>query len=221
VTRSRILPALAIAATALAGLPGAASATPTPPPSVTSTTTTSAPSIGSTPLTGLSVSYAETGERLVVTVSTDLGELSLPQHGDLTLSYGQSWSGSPSISFTGTAADADAALGAATFSPLGHLGETAHVKVSAMVDPEGFVYGPTTGHLYQYVAAQGDVWTHARSEALTRSFQGVSGYLASIPDSDVNQLIAAEVIPQPLGDNIDVYMGAHAVNTPGDPVQRT
>lgn len=157
---------------------------------------------------------------LRVSVSTDVGTLSLPSSpSGLTLAAGfTSWSGTPEIAFTGVSADVNAALASLTISPGSTTGVTAHIQINAQPFVSGLVYAPENGHYYQYFADTGVDFDTARAAALTKTYGGQSGYLATIPSSAVNDMVAERI---PGASN--VWFGGLATNdyTPGAAVKRT
>ncbi len=162
--------------------------------SVTSTDTLSVPATGSTALTGLTVVPDEPADLLQVTVSTDVGTLSFSATDGLTAAFGNDFEQEQSITFTATAEDANTGLGSVTIEPgESNAGETATVKLSALVDRPGYVYSPTNEHFYEFVAAEGITWTQAEGGAATRFFGGQQGYLATVPNAQVNELIASKI----------------------------
>ena len=49
-------------------------------------------------------------------------------------------------------------------------------------------YLPSTGHFYEYVEATGITWTNAKTDAASRTYFGLKGYLATITTSDEAKL---------------------------------
>lgn len=214
-TRSLIvLGALVAGVLAMTALAPVAEATPNI--NTTSTTTTSVLPSSTTALAGLSVTDQATSQDLEVTVSTDVGTLTISTTTNLTLAFGNSWSGNSSISFSGTVADVDNGLATTTLTTGNDEGSTAHVAITVLPSAPGFVYSPTNGHFYEYVADPGITQPDAVVAAATHTFEGQTGYLASIPNSGVNDLISNRVE----GAN-NVWIGAESVDTPGAPIQRT
>ena len=104
----------------------------------------------------------------------------------LTLAFGNSWTGDSSITFDGLPADANSALGSVELQAGDHAGEVAHVTVAALVSQPGYVYSPANEHFYEYVPAEGITWDAALEQASQRTLDGQQGYLATIPDAEVN-----------------------------------
>lgn len=53
-------------------------------------------------------------------------------------------------------------------------------------------YIESTGHYYEYVAAEGITWTAARNAAALRTFYGLQGYLATISIQDESDLLGSQ-----------------------------
>jgi hypothetical protein len=156
---------------------------------VTSTNVTLANADTTTALTGISVTgFSDPSQQLLVSLSTNIGSLSLSETSGLTLSYGYSSFSGAQISFTGDEADAEAALATASLTDAGTTG-TATVSLDVTADQTGIEYLGPTGHYYQYVPASNITWTQAAADAQTYTFDGQTGYLASIPDASVNTFI--------------------------------
>ncbi len=211
----RTLSLLATAALVVTLSPAVAQADPSL--TTTSTVTTKASPGGSTALEGLSVTDSNAEDILQVTVSTDVGTLSMAADpAGLTLAFGNSWSGDSSITFTGLPADISSALGSVELQAGDHAGETAQVSVAALVSQPGYVYSPANEHFYEFVPAEGITWDDAFAQASLRTLEGQQGYLATIPDPEVNDLVASK-----LQGAQSVWFGARADQTPDQPVART
>jgi hypothetical protein len=157
---------------------------------VTSTTTAVANSNGTTALSGVTIT-GYTTETLLVSVSTTIGTLSMSTSTGLTLSYGYSSFSGSSLSFTGTQANVGPALASMSLVDAGTTG-TAQIALSVTVDQAGISYFAGTGHFYQYVGTAG-TWTAAATAATADTFDGQSGYLASIPTAAVNTFVEAHI----------------------------
>jgi hypothetical protein len=177
----------------LLGILGMASAAIAESVTVTPTTVTVANANGSTALSGISVSgYTNPAEPLLVSVSTTVGTLSLSQTSGLTLSYGYSSFTGSNLSFVGTQANVQAALKTISLVDAGTLG-TASVSVNVTPNEAGIAYLPATGHYYKYVSSPSISWTAAQTAAAALSFDGQSGYLATLPTATVNSFIDAHL----------------------------
>ncbi|MCW2837500.1 MAG: fibronectin type protein, partial [Marmoricola sp.] len=80
----------------------------------------------------------------------------------------------------------------------------------ALVSEPGYVYSPANEHFYEYVPAEGGItWDQASAAAQQRTFQGQSGYLATIPNAQVNELVSSKI------DGAEyVWIGARAAQDP-------
>ncbi|MCG2799682.1 MAG: fibronectin type III domain-containing protein [Cellulomonas sp.] len=159
-----------------------------------------------------------------------MGTLTFHDTSSATLAYGNSWSGEAAVTVTGTPAAVDAALSSVDLAlPSGTSGQHADVTLTAYETTAGgnpTVYSPSNGHYYQYFPNTPNAtsylsWSQARAAAQTQSFGGQSGYLATIPNDDVNQLITSR-IPNAL----NVWIGARAIgdqndDSPHDGIYRT
>ena len=142
----------------------------------TSTVTTKALPGGSTALEGLSVTDSNAEDILQVTVSTDVGTLSMDADpAGLTLAFGNSWTGDSSITFDGLPADMNSALGSVELQPGAYAGETAHVSIAALVSQPGYVYSPANEHFYEYVPADGISWDSAFAAGRPRTLRRPAG----------------------------------------------
>jgi hypothetical protein len=159
----------------------------------TSTTTTTADAGETEPLAGLSVSADDAAEIVSVIVSTDVGSLAVNLSGtSATIDFGYSASGSE-VAFTGTRADINVVLATVTLTtPESAKGSDAEISIVAR-SAASTVYSPSTGHFYEYVPSLGITWTDARAAAQTQSYGGQQGYLATVPNAEVNNLIASRI----------------------------
>ncbi|WP_375488999.1 OmpA family protein [uncultured Jatrophihabitans sp.] len=151
-----------------------------------------------------------------MTIATTVGTLSLTNTAGLTLSYDNHWSGDPSITFSGSQADLDAGLATAELSPGDSGGSSANVSITAMVADTDHVYLAPNQHFYEYVADPGVDWSTADTAARAMTFDGQSGYLATIPNSTVNNFVSAKIEGAQ-----NVWFGATAYDTPGATYPRT
>jgi hypothetical protein len=184
---------------------GAVPAAPGPSMTLHATTVTAAAANATTVLDGYALSGAPT-QTLEVTVSTDVGTLSMTETENLTLAFGySSFTATPTISFTGLEPAVNAGLASLALAPGTKTGVTAHVGLDAYVAEAGLSYSPSNQHFYKYVADPGVSWTDAQTAAATQAYGGQAGYLATIPSAAVNNFVA---------DNIEgasnVWFGAHA-----------
>jgi outer membrane protein OmpA-like peptidoglycan-associated protein len=178
---------------------------------VTSITTTAGNAAGTTSLAGASVSGYSLGQPLLVSVSTTLGSLSMASTSGLTLNGAGAFAGSD-FSFTGNPAAVNAGLASLSLTGPGATG-TATVSLGVNAVPAGasaFAYSPSDGHYYEYVAAPGGVtWAQSQAAAGGLTFDGLSGYLASIPNQTINTFIEAQ-----LNGASNVWAGGEATDYP-------
>jgi outer membrane protein OmpA-like peptidoglycan-associated protein len=178
---------------------------------VTSTTTTLGNAAGTTSLAGASVSGYDPSQSLLVSVSTTLGSLSMTSTSGLTLNGAGTFTGSD-FSFTGTPAAVNAGLASLSLTGAGMTG-TATVSLGVNAVPAGasaFAYSPSNGHYYEYVASPGGVtWAQAQAAAGALTFDGLTGYLASIPNQTINTFIEAH-----LNGASNVWAGGEATDYP-------
>ncbi len=190
------------------------------PLSASSTSASSTAASQSTALPGVALSEGDGVSTLRVSVSTSVGTLSMANNpSGLTLATGfSSWSNASEIAFTGVRDNINAALATLTINPGANAGSTAVVQINAQPFVSGMAYSPTNGHYYQYVESSQITFAAARTDAATKNYGGQTGYLASIPSAEINDLIADKI---PGATN--VWFGASATNASngGDPVQRT
>lgn len=92
------------------------------------------------------------------------------------------------ITFTATVADANAALATLTYTR-GAVGSDT-LEVSLVGANE--VFFPSNGHLYEYVASNGD-WNAANAAAALLTRYGATGYLTTITSQEENDFAAARL----------------------------
>jgi len=116
----------------------------------------------------------------------------LPTTTGLTAGFGYNFSGGKTqISFTGTMANANAALADMTVST-GSTNGTITIRVTASVNVANVYYNPINGHYYKYVNTYRlakDAITAAESDVLF----GVKGYLATITSAQEQAFIYANI----------------------------
>ena len=96
------------------------------------------------------------------------------------------------VGFTGTQANINAALATLSFKGDGSTGSP---TVTLSVTPAGNNYNSANGHYYKIVGAADDeiVWADAKTAAEASSYNGLSGYLATIESAAENTFISAKV----------------------------
>ena len=111
--------------------------------------------------------------------SSSASRLSIPTTTGLSLvAQTTSWTNQTAIRFTGSVANANAALDALTIST-GPSAETAVLTVTVTAH-DGLTYVPSTGHFYEEVSAGGINFSVALTAATGRTYKSRPGYLASI-----------------------------------------
>lgn len=116
--------------------------------------------------------------------------LSCTNTGSITGSYNSS-SGILAFSGSSTAADYQAFIRNVKFSTTSTNG-TRTVVVTLTTNSGSIVYFSGTGHYYEYVATSGLTWTQARDAAAARTYQGQTGYLATVASAEENAFVAAK-----------------------------
>lgn len=171
----------------------------------TSTTTTSVTAGTTAALDGLGITAGD-ADQVAITLSTTRGTLSVDTGTGITLAYGYASSGAE-IAFSGTGAQVNAALDAVTLSTSsGDKGQSATVSILAR--PSGdVVFSAANEHFYEYISDPGVTWSSARDGATTHWFAGQQGYLATVPNAAVNDLIATRI-----DGASNVWLGGAAAN---------
>jgi len=144
---------------------------------------------------------------LKVVISVTNGTIRINTTTGLTAPSGYTegqWAGNSEIAFEGSQAEVNDALATLGYQG-GAVGSTT-LSVSAV--PTGAAYNPDNGHYYQYVSAS-VTWADALSAAGATTYNGLTGYLATITSSQENSFIVAKV-----GSN-EVWMGASDINSEG------
>lgn len=145
------------------------------------TTTNRARIRTATPLDGLSVSGAGSGQLLVNIATNGWDSVTLPTHDGLTLSGGsEQWSGAD-LSIIGTQDDVNTALASAELT--GWSPGSRQLTISIAPYTSGLYYSSETGHFYRYVSSPGLTWAQVRTAARASTFAGQPGYLAQMPES--------------------------------------
>lgn len=104
--------------------------------------------------------------------------------------------GGTTLNFTGTRTNVNAALATLHYSGTTVGSQTLTVSLA----DENTIFNPDNGHVYQYIP-NNLTWYDARDEAAGLSYQGVSGYLATITSQDENDFIKERL-------NGDAWLGA-------------
>lgn len=209
-----LLVALGLSLLVVAAHPLTAAATA--PLTAASTTTTSVPANATTALAGMSVGGLTDSSDIEVTISTNRGTLGITDTTGVTLGFGNQWTGDDSISFDGPRSDVQGALASVRLTTGDDGGSTAKVAITALESAPGYIYSPTNGHFFAYIADSGLDWTQARAAAATTTFLGQQGYLASIPNASVNSLVSSRI-----QGASNVWFGASSDDTFGSDPART
>lgn len=136
--------------------------------------------------------------------------LTFPVTTGLTLEYGYSaWTSVTEVAFTGTQADANAALAAMTITTGGTAGAPV-LKVNVALNDNEYSLNPLNGHFYKYVASANIFWQNANAAAEAMTFRGLTGYLVTITDADENAYVTSKI-----EGASDVWLGASDEETEG------
>jgi hypothetical protein len=134
---------------------------------------------------------------------------SLPSTTGLTAGYGYNFTGGKTrISFTGTQANANAALAAMTVTTGSTTGNIT-IRVSASVNLANVYYNPINESYYEYVSSSGITATSANTSAASRQLNGVRGYLVAITSQDESNFIASNISAS------NVWIGINDATTEG------
>ncbi len=190
---------LAGAATSNESVSAAPPAIVTPPATTIAPSTTDAALPDTFDLSGFGI------DPLLVSVSLSGASgttFSLPSTTGLTPSYGYgSWTGITELNFTGTEADANAALDAMTVSTGATTGAVA-LTITATRDETNVYYLAATGHYYQSVQTNAG-YAAAKADAQSRVLKGRPGYLVTIGSAAEQDFVTAKI-----GDAANIWIGA-------------
>ncbi len=135
-------------------------------------------------ITDLQVTGADPGDTIPVFLYVPAGSLSMTTTTGLTFtgaSTGQR------LYFSGTLTNVNAALATLQYTH----SSAGTFTLEASIIGAGQIYDPSTQHMYEVVNNGSAITaTDARTAALARSINGVSGYLANITSSDENTFVA-------------------------------
>ena len=110
------------------------------------------------------------------------------------------------IGFRGTQDDINTALATLAFKGDGTAGSP---TVTLSVTPAGSLYNTANGHYYKVVNHGGNItWTAAKTAAEASTFNGLSGYLASITSKQENDFIDAKA-------GVNAWLGGEDTETEG------
>jgi len=128
------------------------------------------------------VSIGGTGNDILpVKLSVTSGTVYVTTTTGLTFTTAQ---GGSTVSFSGTRSAVNAALATLHYSSTVVGSDTLTISLSN----QNTIFNPSNGHVYQYIPSSGD-WFTARSAATASTYQGLTGYLATITSQDENYFI--------------------------------
>jgi len=111
-----------------------------------------------------------------------------------------------SIAFEGTLTEVNAALALLQVN----RGTNVEATISVSAIKGGAAYNPSNGHYYEVITGSEFItWTDAAAAAAGRSFNGLTGYLATITTADENAFIKGKI-------SADGWIGANDATTEGD-----
>lgn len=138
-------------------------------------------------ITDLQVTGVGAGDTVPVFLYVPSGSLSM------TTTTGLTFTGASSgqrLYFSGTLTNVNAALATLQYTH----SSAGTFTLEASIIEAGQIYNPTNQHIYEVVNHGSTITaTDARTAALARSINGVSGYLANITSSDENSFVAARI----------------------------
>lgn len=139
---------------------------------------------------------------LIVNISVTSGTIKITTTAGLTAPTGYNsgeWTGASAIAFEGSQADVNNALATLSYQGSG----SASTTLEASATPTGSAYNPSNGHYYEYVNTTGLTWTEAKAATAASTFNGLTGYLATITSAEENDFMESKTTS---GDN--VFIGA-------------
>ncbi len=146
-----------------------------------------------TTLPGMALSGAQSGDILQVNLSTDVGSLNLPTTTGLTLAYGYTAYSGATLSFTGSQADINADLASLQLLSGNNSGATAHVALTSFVSQANLSFAAPNNHFYEYVPSANITWSNAKTAAAGKTYGGLTGYIATIPNDAVNSFVGSKI----------------------------
>lgn len=154
-------------------------------------------------ITDLQVTGVDAGDTVPVFLYVPAGSLSM------TTTTGLTFTGASSgqrLYFSGTRTDVNNALATLKYT---HSSAGTYTLEASIIGA-GQIYDPSTQHMYEVVNHGSSITaTDARTAALARSINGVSGYLANITSSEENSFVAARITQ-------DGWFGASDAAVEGD-----
>jgi len=156
------------------------------------------------------------GSTTVVTVGVSLVDpppdttFRFPTTIGLTPSFGYVFTSTlQSISFTGTQADANAALASLLMST-GTMNGPSTLSVTAALTQPNTYFNPLNGHFYKYVPSSSITFASAAASAATLTLHGSTGYIVTITDAQENDFIKNNV------NAANIWIGASDSTTEGN-----
>ncbi len=192
------------------GLVLAPAASAVPSLSVTGTSVTTVGSNTTTTLAGYAFANAQSGDTLQVTIATDVGSLTLPTTTGLTLAYGYTAYSGATISFTGNQVDINTDLASLQLVSGANSGKTAHITVNAFTQQQNLTYSAPNQHFYEYVPSTNITWSAAATAASSKTYGGLQGYIATIPNDAVNNFVGSKI-----QGATNVWFGARSYSNTG------
>jgi Listeria-Bacteroides repeat domain (List_Bact_rpt)/Fibronectin type III domain/Lectin C-type domain len=134
---------------------------------------------------------------------------SLPTTTGLTAGYGYNFSGGKTqISFTGSQANANAALAAMTVAT-GNSNGNITIRVTASINAANVYYNPINNSFYEFVSSTSTTGSGAFTAAAGRTLNGVRGYLVTITSAQENSFVSNNISAP------DIWIGATDSSTEG------
>ena len=126
-----------------------------------------------------------------VQLTVDHGTLSMTTTSGLTFVPGQG-SGTSNVQFTGTPANVQNALSTLRYTPANNY--TGADTLTYNTSPGGGLYNPDNGHFYEFVEHGSNIsWTAAKTAAGTRTFAGMTGYLATVTSASEQAFVSSKL----------------------------
>lgn len=148
---------------------------------------------------------------VVVNISVTNGTVKLTTTTGLSAPTGYNagdWSGATQIVFEGSQDDVNNALATLAFQGDGSGSTT----LQAYATPTGAAYSPDNGHYYIYADDFNKSWDSAQTVAANSTFNGLTGYLATITSQAENDFVKDKVVA---GANANVFLGASDADNEG------
>jgi hypothetical protein len=155
------------------------------------------------PITDLQITGVGAGDIVPVFLYVPAGSLSMTTTTGLTFT---GWTSGQRLYFSGTLTNVNAALATLRYT---HSSAGTYTLEASIIGA-GQIYDPATQHMYEVVNHGSAITaTDARTAALARTTNGVTGYLANITSSEENAFVAARITQ-------DGWFGASDAGVEGD-----